>query len=270
MAKDLREKTPVQYGNTAVKALRFSFSANRICVALHWHNRMEMVRVREGELYVGNPAFPTPLGVGQVYIVPPKTPHYIATNSCSAVYDVIMFDVRTFYNDTPICRKMLESVFDGRATFEMTADNTEITDCFDALYRLANESRLETVATVYRMIDLIFSHCLIGMRQDGGRDSAMKRAADYIRENLAEDISVESLAAHYGYSHEHFCRKFKNEIWLSPMNYLKVCRLEKAAKLLKLHKYRIDEIASLCGFSDQNYFTRCFKAHYGVPPTKYE
>ena len=29
-------------------------------------------------------------------------------------------------------------------------------------------------------------------------------------------------------------------------------------------------VAMACGFPDPNYFTRCFKKHFGVPPTRYE
>ncbi|MBQ8233294.1 MAG: helix-turn-helix transcriptional regulator [Lachnospiraceae bacterium] len=61
--------------------------------------------------------------------------------------------------------------------------------------------------------------------------------------------------------------KFKETTGLTPMNYLKIYRVEEAYKLIKEGKRDIGNIAALCGFPDANYFTRCFKAHFGVPPS---
>ena len=77
------------------------------------------------------------------------------------------------------------------------------------------------------------------------------------------------LAERCGYSDAHFCRKFKQTTWLTPTNYLRIFRLEEAAKQLKQGKGTVSDVAMACGFPDPNYFTRCFKTHFGVPPTKY-
>lgn len=269
MNKNLLENTPVSYGSSAIKTISFSFGADRQCFALHWHNRMELIRVHSGKLFVGHPSNPITVSAGQMYIVPPKTPHFAATHSEDTRYDVIMFDVRTFYNESALCKDLLEMIFDGRARLDITTENRDTVDCYDRLFIAAQKGDFECISLLYRLIDLLTKYSIIGVDEHARRDFAMKQAADYIKENFSEDISIEGLAAHFGYSNEHFCRKFKQEIWLTPMNYLKICRLEYAAKLIRQKKYRMDEIARLCGFSDQNYFTRCFKAHYGVPPTKY-
>lgn len=264
-----RETTPIIYGSSAIKTLSFSFGADRQCFALHWHDRMELIRVHSGELYVGHPANPIKVSAGQIYIVPPKAPHFAATHSEDTRYDVIMFDVRTFYNESALCKDLLEMLFDGRARFDITTAKNETVECYDRLFTVAQKGDFECISLLYRLVDLLFKHSLSGMDEHTRQDSVIKEAADYIKENLSEDINISDLALSFGYSHEHFCRKFKQEIWLTPMNYLKICRLEAAAKLLREKKYKIYEIAEKCGFSDQNYFARCFKAHYGISPTKY-
>lgn len=53
------------------------------------------------------------------------------------------------------------------------------------------------------------------------------------------------------------------------MMYLKLYRLEVARKRIKSQETSIGNIAAECGFSDANYFTRCFKAHFGIAPSRY-
>ena len=91
----------------------------------------------------------------------------------------------------------------------------------------------------------------------------------YIEENAAQEISIDMLCRKFGYTAAHLCRKFKNATGLSPMTYLKIYRLELAQKKLENRTTGISDIATECGFSDANYFTRCFKKHFGVPPIQY-
>ena len=108
--------------------------------------------------------------------------------------------------------------------------------------------------------------CQISTKQ---KSSAIQ-FVDYIEENFAMDLNTAILSRKFGYSTEHFCRKFKEATGITPMTYLKVFRLEQALKKLKAGGQSINQIAEQCGFSDSNYFTRCFKAHYGFPPRYYK
>ena len=57
---------------------------------------------------------------------------------------------------------------------------------------------------------------------------------------------------------------------MTPTTYIKINRLNKAVNLLSTNNYSVSEVASLCGFNEPNYFTRCFKAHFGKSPTEYK
>lgn len=263
-----KELTPVKYGPSAVKLLSFKKIKNQPCFRLHWHDRMELIRLKNGTMRIGYAENATQLLPDSIYIIPPKTPH-TAIAETDVEYDVIMFDVRSFYNQTPLCQHFLEAVFEGKAKFEIKTDNKETLACFERIFAISEQNTLEITSLVYKLISLLFEHCLSEFSVTSKKDTVIDSAVKFIKENFSGDITTESLASKFGYSQEHFCRKFKAETWLTPMNYLKIHRLEEAAKLLKTGKYNIREIALLCGFTDSNYFTRCFKAHFGVPPTKY-
>lgn len=87
-----------------------------------------------------------------------------------------------------------------------------------------------------------------------------------IHNDYTEKISIEYLAALCNVSKYHFCRIFKSVTSVSPIEYQTVYRIGIADTLLKNTDKSINEIASLCGFEDAGYFSRCYKKHTGVSP----
>lgn len=80
-----------------------------------------------------------------------------------------------------------------------------------------------------------------------------------------ENFSIDSLATDMNMSRSNFYRKLKSLTGMSPNDYLKTCRLNKAARLLK-EGYRITEVFEETGFCSSSYFAKCFKAKFGVLP----
>ena len=155
-------------------------------------------------------------------------------------------------------------------TFHLTTYASEVVECFDRLYSLCEESSLEAMSLAYRMMDLLLQYAMEGCSAAPKGDPLILETLEYMQNHFPEELTVEQLAARCGYSDAHFCRKFKQTTWMTPMKYLQIFRLEEAAKQLKQGKGNVSTVAIRCGFPDPNYFTRCFKAHFGVPPTGYE
>lgn len=83
-----------------------------------------------------------------------------------------------------------------------------------------------------------------------------------------ENFSIDVLATEMHMSRSNFYRKLKALSGMSPNDYLKNCRLNKAAQLLK-EGYRITEVFERTGFGSSSYFAKCFKAKFGVLPKDY-
>ncbi|MFT4103841.1 MAG: AraC family transcriptional regulator [Burkholderiaceae bacterium] len=92
---------------------------------------------------------------------------------------------------------------------------------------------------------------------------------EYIRANMASQISLAELAAQAGLSEYHFCRVFKNTTQLSPYQYLLRRRVQHACSHLEKDRLSVQEIAFACGFGDPVQFSRQFKKLMGVTPTAY-
>lgn len=268
MAQYYQEPTPVQYSAAGIK--RHHYVRNKNGVRLHWHDRMELIRLHRGTITVGYGDYTATLEPGQLYIVPPRTPHAVALAAPEIVYDVLMFDVRRFYNETDICQKQLKSIFDGSVRFSLTTGEEAVVEAFDRLYAICEEESLEAVAQVYRLLQLLLDRCVTSHSLTPRGDATIGRVIAYMEENFSQELTTEQLAERFGYSTAHFCRKFREATWLSPMNYLRIYRLEEAARRLHSGLGNVSDVALYCGFPDPNYFTRCFKKHFGVPPTRYE
>jgi signal transduction histidine kinase/DNA-binding response OmpR family regulator len=82
------------------------------------------------------------------------------------------------------------------------------------------------------------------------------------------ELSVELLADQMATNRSHFQRKIKSLTGFSPSELVKLIRLEKSKQFLLAKKGNITEVAYMCGFSSQSYFTKCFTQHFGYSPTQ--
>jgi len=89
---------------------------------------------------------------------------------------------------------------------------------------------------------------------------------NYIHKNLSEDLSVGGIAELNFTSKDHFSRKFRRVMGLSPSEYIIRKRLEKAKLLLLTTDKPLSEIISSCGFKSKSYFCRIFKKYTGATP----
>lgn len=92
---------------------------------------------------------------------------------------------------------------------------------------------------------------------------------DYIKRNLHQKLSIESIAKLAYVSKSNFFKMFKDELGTSPNDFILQERISKAKELLATQN-SIKETAYQTGFSDTNYFTRVFKQLEGVTPKSYQ
>lgn len=92
---------------------------------------------------------------------------------------------------------------------------------------------------------------------------------DYITDNLHQDLTVEQLCHVFGISRTTIQKIFKENLQMSPKDYIIISKLSYSKVLLKQKKYTIEEVADLVGFTTANYFSRMFKNRYGISPKKY-
>jgi AraC-like DNA-binding protein len=101
-------------------------------------------------------------------------------------------------------------------------------------------------------------------------EKLLKKTVDYIVAHMSEtSVKVETLSREIGLSRVHFYRKIKALTNLTAVEFIRTIRLKRAASLLEQKKLSVKEVADLVGFDDPEYFTKCFKKHFGVLPSDY-
>ncbi len=89
--------------------------------------------------------------------------------------------------------------------------------------------------------------------------------ADYIKKNLHQKLSIDAIAKLAYVSKSNFFKMFKEELGISPNEFIIQERIKRAKELL-IHNSSVSEAAFSTGFSDTNYFIRVFKQMEGVTP----
>ncbi len=86
--------------------------------------------------------------------------------------------------------------------------------------------------------------------------------------NIEQPLSSTELAGMISVSRRQLERLFRAHLQKSPLHYYQEIRLKAARKLLEQTCMSVTEIASACGFSSTDHFSRRFKLLFGLPPRK--
>lgn len=100
-------------------------------------------------------------------------------------------------------------------------------------------------------------------------DEHIKKAILYLNENIQESLQLIDLAEISGYSLSHFKVRFKEEIGVTPAEYISLQKLEIAKRELVETDRSITDLAYYLGFSSSNYFSAVFKKLMGCTPRDY-
>lgn len=101
-------------------------------------------------------------------------------------------------------------------------------------------------------------------------DKFLARAHGVVESNLEDyTFTVERMAEEMNLSRTQLLRKLKALTDLSPTDFIKDIRLKRAAHLIQHKADTITQIGYAVGFSDQSYFTKCFKKQFGVSPSEF-
>ena len=83
-------------------------------------------------------------------------------------------------------------------------------------------------------------------------------------------LTVDELVSEMALGRTVFFNKIKSLTGLSPVEFIREIRIKRAAQLLDDGKYNITEITYMVGMNDSRYFSKCFKAVYGMTPSEYK
>lgn len=97
----------------------------------------------------------------------------------------------------------------------------------------------------------------------------MSRLTAVIDKNISNgDLNVDDVASELNMSRSVYFKKLKTLTGMSPNEFLKAVRMQRAAELIDSHRYTMAEVSLMVGINDPHYFSKCFKQHFDMTPTE--
>ena len=172
----------------------------------------------------------------------------------------------------------LKEALDALPTFAHHPDMSKIVElCKKACHvdqRSTLNAKFESYCYATAVLTLLlrqYPDALVAAREGNVRrhQQALLNADKYLRDHLAEDVDLETVARDSGLHPTYFQKLFTAAYGCSPAQRLTNLRIGHARMLLHDDARPISEIARLCGFHYQSYFSRVFKEIVKQTPSQY-
>lgn len=190
----------------------------------------------------------------------------------------------------------MRTVFPYKCSFlDIRTDSPELMEAFDKLpsnFAVLDQRRI--VEYIHTMVALENPHTIVGQLQlksyacriiarmmrycrDGHLDQRgtilhqqnLLRVDAYMRDHLAEDLSVRKLAQMCNLDPTYFHKLYTGAFGMTPAKRLLQFRINAAKRLLLTGENSLEDVAAQCGFSSQSYFCYRFKQITGKTPMQY-
>ena len=121
---------------------------------------------------------------------------------------------------------------------------------------------------IYRLLQSEHGGLLRSLAARDSRTRRVQSSIQFIRQNFEKRLSVQDIAAAAHMSESTFFEAFKHATSLSPLQYLKRYRLQKARDLLLAGRVNASQAALAVGYQSPSQFSREFKSAFGAPPSQ--
>ena len=116
---------------------------------------------------------------------------------------------------------------------------------------------------------IICCHEQVTLTHGDSVDPRLRDVLDYVCRNLKDPLTVNELAQRCHLSPSRFAHLFREQMQMTPQQFVEAQRLDRARELLEHTGYTISSIAQQVGFDSPFYFTRRFKLATGLSPRAY-
>ena len=227
----------------------------------HFHAGIELVYVLDGSFDATIKGRVYSVHAGEMLVNNCYSVHEYAAADCTAIITVIPLSVvpsiQKFITSNRFCRHVISDDEQHSLLFFMKtlAENpqNEILQkgvSYSLLGYLTDKIPLEPVGTSDQA-DVICS------------------ILNYLNDNFTERLTVEQVAAHFGYSRSRFSHLFKSTIGYSLPQYLNMLRCRSISEALLSTDTPVVELALAAGFNNAHTFYSAFKACYHMTPREY-
>jgi AraC-like DNA-binding protein len=255
---------------------------------IHWHNEMEIIFMANGSATFRIESREFALREGEALIIHPGELHAGDNDkgNYTCFYAIVfklswLSSLQSDRIDDLFLAPILKSdaKLPARLSADREADAELLNDIRQILIRFDRKSPAYEMSLKGRLLLLIadmWQYGLIvkdsGIKKQSGRASnqQIRTILSYMEDNCFEKLDLDRLSSVLSLSRTHFCKFFKTQTGMRPMEYLTYLRVNRAAKLLRTGNYTVLEAALESGFQHVSYFSKCFKVHMKLTPSEYK
>lgn len=247
----------------------------------HWHDQYEAALIEDGTAVLCIEGEEYYLNSGDGYFINSGALHSLSNidgKSCCVRCVVYKKELVGGFADSVYWKKYIAPLSEAR-TFSGCVLKTDtdwqrqICDCIKNLFEICEKENdmyelyaRELVSKITAVAAKNISEMSIPVKVQKNYVSEIKAMLLFIWQNYGKQITLSDIAAAGAVSKNECMLCFNKAVGISPIQYLKNYRLEKAQELILLTDKKISEIAELCGFQDKSYFTKSFREKFGSAP----
>lgn len=227
----------------------------------HFHSTVELIYVEEGVLCAMQNGTVSMVPAGKLIVNSSYIVHSYSTPEHSRII------VATIpLSAVPSLRALL-----SQNSFKQgIIDAGKIKECKRIMNMMADPQHANNVCFIDSLAEALLALLVqkIGlMPSEADKESDLtKRIVSYLQENASSNITVESVAANFGYSVGRFSHIFNRQIGCSFTRYVGSIRCRMAQQMLETGELPLIEIAHACGFGSIRTFHRVYKECMGRTP----
>jgi len=142
-------------------------------------------------------------------------------------------------------------------------------DLDEALMRINNEirSRTDLRRRFSRQVVIKPSNITV----TSADEAFLSRARDLVEEHIDDgNFGVQEFASEFAMSSRQLQRRLRETVDKSPVEFIRMLRLQRAAQLLEGHFGNVSEVAYSVGFTSLSYFAKCFREQFDTSPSEFK
>jgi len=227
----------------------------------HFHAGIVVVFLLEGELAATINGQTIRIYAGEMLVNNCYSVHAYSADACHAIGTVIPLSVIPSIQKRVTSNRFRVSIIkeDEKGSLEffmrMLADNPK------------NEILQKGVS--YALLGYLTGKIPLDPVASSDQANVICRILNYLDDNFSQRLTVEQVAAEFGYSRSRFSHLFKSTIGYSLPQYLNMLRCRSVSEALLTSDTPVVDLAVSAGFNNAHTFYSAFKTHYHMTPREY-
>ena len=273
---------PKQHGTPDFPFEYHFITANhaRYVMPHHWHKEWEIIHILEGTFTAQTDGIVHTAHSGDIILVRGGMLHGGIPEDC--VYECFLFDFHGLFRNLDMVKKHLRPLYRQQLLPHIYYPANTVPEIHYAVNQMSQAYReglqspkeLIVLACISEIFAAIVQQGFYRQNTDTSGETIhkldqIKSVLEYIELHYAAPITLQQLADVAGMNPSYFCRYFRSITHQSPMEYVNMYRIEKAAQMLQETSLSVTAICMECGFNECSNFIKVFKKYKGTTPNQY-